>query len=436
MGARAEMVEAGVALGAAESFQALLDGIPVRRIAAAAGVSPGSFHHHFRSRTAFVEAVVDHWAAAWAARSVDLGAQLDAPTREPGVGPMRAAAQREWESLCRADPVDALRHVLWALRAQPVAGAGTRPAGELLQDAYRQREDIVAPLYARGLRGLGREVLPPFTIAEYALIAGALADGLQMRAAVEPGAVRADLYADAVGALVLGFTRPRGPDGDGDRADLRRLEQRLVVNRTARSEPDGSRPEMWRHIVTAAAHLFADRSPDEVGMAEVAAAAGVAEGVVRQHLGTVSAVAAYGWVRHLDRFREVGEGDLGPDEDPLRRIELILVDFVSLARAERGAAEGLVSHLLREMSPRRPNDLPPLRHVVPMPAILAEQIGELRRRGRLRRRIEIERLARSLTHLVTMQALLFPDESEDRIVDETMTLVFDGALRSPSDEPA
>ena len=32
-----------------------------------------------------------------------------------------------------------------------------------------------------------------------------------------------------------------------------------------------------------------------------------------------------------------------------------------------------------------------------------------------------------------MQALLFVDESDERIVDETMSLIFDGALVTPSD---
>src|SRR3546814_17879231 len=73
-----------------------------------------------------------------------------------------------------------------------------------------------------------------------------------------------------------------------------------------------------------------------------------------------------------------------------------------------------------------------LASIVPVPLILLPLIRELRTLGRLRRRMETERLARSLVHLCSLQALLFTEESDERIVDETMSLIFDGALVGPS----
>lgn len=143
-------------------------------------------------------------------------------------------------------------------------------------------------------------------------------------------------------------------------------------------------------LVTAMLRLFVDRSAGEVRVSEVAA--GVSTTTVIEHFGTVNAVAAAGWTRHIPELKAIAATPATATESPIRRIEQVLL---------------------------------------PLPDVLVPLLRERRDHGRLRRRMEIERLARSLVHLCTMQALLFAEEPDERIVDETLSLIFDGALLAP-----
>ena len=283
-----------------------------------------------------------------------------------------------------------------------------------------------------GLRLMGREMLPPFTSRDLTVIMTALAEGLQMRHGVDAGAVRDDLYADTVSAVLLGVTRPRVDLSDPDPGpELTDLEARFLVRRHD-GGADGVAVETWRHIADAAAHLFIDRGPTDVRIAEVAAAAGVSTDAVRHHFGSVTAVAAAGWARHIPELEAIAAK--GAEEGPIRRIEQVLVRYVELARENRGATEGLAAQAVAGASQSTGGGrLRDLWAVVPLPGVLLPLVRELRTAGRLRRHIETERLTRSLVQLCTMQALLFAEETAERIVDETMSLVFDGALVAPSD---
>lgn len=412
-------------------FEDVLRAVETRAIADAAQVTTGSFFHHFRSREHFAAAVVDRWEALWEERVARLVAFAVQAADVSGHGGVRAAAAREWEALAQPGVHESVQRVLWALRDQPLPGRGGRTGRDLLSDAYAKLSAAVRPDYERGLRGLGREPLPPFTSHDLEVLTTAVAEGLQLRAAVDPGAVRADLYGDAVAGLLLGISRPRpGPEAAAEQIDLARLEMRL--GGTRQPAPSDEQPERWREIADAAAHLFVDRSPGDVQFSEVAAAAGLGVGIVRQEFERVSAVAAASWVRHVPEIVAVAGPPLAPGEDPTRRIEAVLLRYVELLRTNPGAAEGLIGEVVRSMRPgveaRRD-----VRALFPVPSLLTPHVEELRRQGRLRRRVEIARLSRSLVHLVTMQATMFPDDSPARIVDETMTMTFDGTLNEPSD---
>src|SRR3546814_4079042 len=133
----------------------------------------------------------------------------------------------------------------------------------------------------------------------------AFAEGMQMRHAVDPEVGRDDLYADAIAAILLGVTRPRVERSDTIPApELSTLETRFLVHR--RPGPTADVPtETWRHIADAAAHLFVDRAPGDVRISEVAVAAGVSTTTVYHHFGTVTAVAAAGWARHVPELEAI-----------------------------------------------------------------------------------------------------------------------------------
>lgn len=430
---RAELVEAGLRLLAELRFEDVLNAVETRAIADAAGVSTGSFFHHFRSRHHYAEAVLDRWEELWAQRVGRLAthAEQAADTRgHPGV---RDAAALEWEALAAPCTMEAARHVLWALRSQPLGEGSDRTGRELLVAAYASLAATVQADYARGMRAIGREPMPPFDQAEMEVMTTAIAEGLQLRAGVDPEAVRPSLFGDAIAALLLGATRPRSDRGDGaSGVELGDLTRRLGAG-VHRDRDGRAGVERWRQIADAAAHLFVDRGPNEVQISEVATCADVGVAVVRQEFDSVATVAAAGWARHVPELEQLATAPLADGEDPLLRIQQVLLRYVELVRENRGASEALVAEV---MTQARPGGDPPKRDVralVPIPGILVPLIAELRRTGRLRRRVEIVRLARSLVHLVTMQALLFVDESTARVVDETLTMTFDGALIEPSD---
>ena len=414
-----------------QQFQALLAAVETRSIADEAGVTTGSFFHHFRNRSHFALAVADAFVCRWASRVDRLAGEATASNDRPGLDGIRPAAAAEWVGLIAEEDLSALQHLLWAVRHQELGEDTARTAGDVLHDAYQALTETVEGTYLQGVRLLGREMLPPFTDRDLTVIMTAVAEGLQMRHGADPGSIREGLYADTVSAVLLGITRPRVERSEAVRApELSTLESRLLVHRRREPEP----VETWRHIADAAAHLFVDRSPAEVRVSEVAASAGVSTTTVYHHFGTVNAVAAAGWAQHMPELEAIASAPITADEGPIRRIEQVLLRYVQLARQNRGITEALAAQIVTEAAPVSEREWPrDTRAVVPLPGLLLPLIRELRAVGRLRRRMDTVRLARSLVHLTTMQALLFGHEPDERIVDETMSLIFDGALVAPSD---
>lgn len=430
---RAELIDAGISLLARQHFQALLAAVETRAIAEEAGVTTGSFFHHFRNRSHFATAVADAFVARWTQRVDRLSTATEASNDSQGYEGIRPAAAAEWAGLVVDGDLAALQHLLWSVRHQELGDETARTAGDVLHDAYRGLTDTVEPTYMAGVARLGREMLPPFTSCDLTVIMTAIAEGLQMRHGADPDAVRDGLYADTVSAVLLGITRPRVERSETAPApDLSTLESRLLVH-PRRTGGDGA-VETWRHIADAAAHLFVDRSPADVRVSEVASAGGVSTSTVYHHFGTVNAVAAAAWAQHVPELEAIAAVPITAEEGPIRRIEQVLLRYVQLARENRGAAEALVAQVITEAGPSSEREWPrDTRAVIPLPDILLPLIREVRAVGRLRRRMETVRLARSLVHLTTMQALLFGHEPDERIVDETMSMIFDGALVAPSD---
>lgn len=437
---REALVDVGLDLLAQVRLADVLAAVETKVIAEAAGVTTGAFFHHFRDRDHFAQVVVDRWVERWRARVDRLAVLAEASSEQATGERMREASAVEWAALEQPGAVEAVQHLLWALRHQPVAGGSSRTAGEVLEAAYQQLSEAVRRHYERTLRGMGREPIPPFSPHDVEVLSTAVADGLQIRATADPGAVRGDLYVDAMTTLAIGATRPV-PDRSGrevseelvDRA--RQLGHRAPSSDSAAAS-DQPRGERWRAIADAAAHLFTNRSAAEVTTAEVAAAAGVPAAVVRQEFGgtgTVEAVAAAGWVRHLPELAEVTAVPAAPGGDPVPVMEAVLRRLVEIIHGDRWATASAVSQAIVDTTPGRSGDETSLVDRLPVAELLRPHIERLRQEGRLDRRIRTSRLSRSLVHLSTMQALMFPDESPARVVDEVMTMVFDGALVAPGD---
>lgn len=430
-GRRRQLVDRGIEEALSLGLQDLLASIETRTITDAVGVTTGSFFHHFANRAKFAEAVAHRFEELWRLRIDRVLRETRTVLEEASAERIRDAAAQEWDHLVGVDAGAGLQHLLWVARNAPLGEGSDLTGRQILRGAYQAFVDTVQPVYEASLENMGREMLPPFTGRDMTVMMNALAEGFQMMALVAPELVRHDLYVDAVAAAFIVITRPRTERADVADSELALLEADLNV-RPPKARPR-ERVETWRHIADAAAPLFAERSPTDVRVAEVAEAAGVSPSTVYHQFGTVSAVAAAGWAQHVPELREISEVPLTAEEGPLLRIEQVLTRYVELIKANPGMAQALVSEVVREAGPAGTRGRQrEIRDIVPLAPLVLHHVRELRVRGLLRRRIDSERLARSLIHLCTMQALLFPEESVERVVDETMAMVFDGSLVAPT----
>jgi AcrR family transcriptional regulator len=415
---RTALVDAGLELVLQQCFQDLLASVDTRSITGKAGVTTGSFFHHFRNRAAFTDAVIERLEQLWD-ESTDRSLSSIAAFTE-GLD-FHGAAAAEWQRLESDERNSGLQHLLLAVPGQPVSEGAKRTAADVLAARYRTLNDAMLPAYRRGLAAIGREVMPPFHEHDLAVALTALGAGLRARHIAEAGSVRPDLYADLVSALVIAVTRPVGEQ-------VRETETLSDRDRPVVVRPGNVGPERpgstWRQIAEAAAPLFAERMVGDVKVVEIAEVAGVSASTVYQRFGSVGAVAAAGWAQLLPELEAIASKPLTTDEGPILRMEQVLMRYIQLARQNRGALEGQMLEVLAGASSG------PHRASTPMPlaSLLVPHIRELRARGVLRRRIDSEGLARSVLQLIAMRVLTSTDEPEERIIDETLGMLLEGAL--------
>lgn len=419
-------METGIALAMGQRFQDLLASVDTRTLTEAAGVTTGSFFHHFRNRGQFAEAVVERFEQLWSeavdALVVDIGALAD----EEGVDVRALVRRRDWEKIEAQEEQGYLFHLLWLARHRPVSEERGGLGGDVLRRSFDHLFDSVVPAYGKAVAAMGREMLPPFDVLDLAVTMNALVDGIQLIHRVHPGRVRGGLFADLVASTFVALTRPRGEQADG--VDLAALEAALIPPSSwpRRVAEEG---ETWRQIVDAAAPLFATRSVADVKVADIASESGVSTSTVYHQFGRVSAVAACGWVRYLPELEAIAARPLTAEEGPIVRMEQVLTRYVELGMQHRGALEGLVAEVLADA--RGAGEDPISARVlatVPLHGLLSPHIRELRVRGWLRRRIGSETLAGTILQLVSVRALATPSDPVERIIDDTFGLVLEGAL--------
>jgi AcrR family transcriptional regulator len=218
------------------------------------------------------------------------------------------------------------------------------------------------------------------------------------------------------------MTRPVDELGE---LDLAALEGQLAAGPQQRAPGEAT----WRHIVDAAAPLFDERPLEQVKVVDIAAAAGVSPSTVYHQFRRPSAVAAAGWVRHLPDLQAVASRPLTGTEGPLRRSEEVMSRYIELGRTHRSALEALMIEAVAAW--RGPDRDPVAQRVlrtVPISDLLVPHLRELRTRGRLRRRVSLQGLARTIVFLVSMRTLAMPDDPVEQIVDDSIGLVMEGAL--------
>ncbi|MGY1763731.1 TetR/AcrR family transcriptional regulator [Geodermatophilus sp. SYSU D00779] len=149
------------------------EGISIRRVAAAAGVSIGAVQHHFPTKDALLTAAMERVSRQFEAR-------LDRRIA-PGAGPaevLRAVADELVSTGEERRPAS----VIWLVRL--ARAAVHEPTAEVHRREWQQVEDLLAHLIAAARPDLAEQAA-----RDEATVLLALLDGLAGAVAVEPGRV-------------------------------------------------------------------------------------------------------------------------------------------------------------------------------------------------------------------------------------------------------
>ena len=152
------------------------EGISIRRVAAAAGVSIGAVQHHFPTKDALLAAAMERVSRQFEER-------LDRRIA-PGAGPaevLRAVALELVGTGEERRPAS----VIWLVRM--ARAAVHEPTAEVHRRQWQQVEDLLAHLIAAARPDLAEQAA-----RDEATVLLALLDGLAGAVAVEPGRVPAD----------------------------------------------------------------------------------------------------------------------------------------------------------------------------------------------------------------------------------------------------
>lgn len=422
---RRQLVDTGIELVMRQRFQDVLASVDTRSITDAAGVTTGSFFHHFSNRGQFADAVAARFQEMWRDGVDTLLADIEGVVTDDDIDVRALVRRRDWGKIEAQEVQGNLFHLLWVARHRPVSDQDGSTGADVLQHSYEYLLESVVPAYTRMVAAMGREMMPPFDERDLALTMNALVDGIQMCHRVHPELVRDGLFADLVASVFVGLTRPRGEQAAG--VDLAALEATLIPS-SGRRRRSGGR-DTWRQIASAAAPLFDDRAVADVKVSDIADAAGVSTSTVYHQFGRVSAVAACGWVQHLPELEAIAIRPITADEGPIVRMEQVLSRFVELGIEHRGALEGLLAEVLHDARREGQDEVAArLLATVPLAELLIPHIRELRTRGWLRRRVSSLPLARTALQIVAMRTLATPNDPAERIIDDTFGLVLEGAL--------
>jgi AcrR family transcriptional regulator len=219
---RAALLEAGAALLREVPVGAVLSQVTARAVAERAGRTTGAFFHHWRSQDAYQRDLLAYVLDPARIASIDEAREGILGGLREGGDPVRVledTARENFQSM-QADPYIPLWHALWAKHSSDPY------VHELLRRHITSVTGSVAALLHAVVTASGRRFRPPFTLDSLAVAITALAQGLELRVAIQPERVPVsplggpgerpadggawDLYATTVRTLLEAFTEPAG----------------------------------------------------------------------------------------------------------------------------------------------------------------------------------------------------------------------------------
>jgi len=366
---RVELFEAGLRLMCTVPLDQLLSSISVGEICASAGRTSGAFHHHFPNWTAYVRGLVEHLADVL---FDDLDQQILGTfehLRPDEVQAMvRAGAEWMWDP---GDPWGRLLndslHMISALGRRPV---GDEP--EFVRRVFADRywplhQEHMTAMYQSVMNGWGRELMPPYTITDFKVMAAVLEAGL--RGCDNIGLLDGEgkHYGEAMLGLVVQMTRPvgRSYQFDDTISDLYHGAPWALEPGSDLSALD------W----TTLAELL--DAPGEIPMSAIARALDLELADAVRLIGTPQrgvALAAGSWLNDLRLAGSRREGDA------LVALVDVVVELARAARAQPRIASSLL--IERGLERQSSDNSPPTMHeLVPFDLVVCPALGELTGRG-------------------------------------------------------
>jgi len=343
---RDRLVRAGILELVEQPLHKAIGGITTAQVARRAGVTTGSFFHHFANAEEYADAIALSYALPPSDVDQAIGEINEALLDVHLLDIMRASLREAWQTF-RSDEVMSttfrVQMHLWAHHDQPLS----RPSddfetlADILRHTYRRRQEEAAGVWGALLERTGRKLLPPFTLESLAATLNSLFEGLTLRAAVDPESVPDELFAQVATALGAALTVPRG--SHLRLADLTRpLRDESRLSPQARSGARRRR-ETRARITEASLDLFAD-GWESVSASDVAEAAGVSPQTVINAFRSVRTVAATIFARNLPEIRRVAVGEDPSTEGrpPLERLEAGLRCLSEAVEADPEPARALL----------------------------------------------------------------------------------------------
>jgi AcrR family transcriptional regulator len=207
---RQRLLEAGLGMLREEPAERLFEKLQAQAISSRAGVSTGSFYHHFDSQDGYIGSLLEYalanqhnpqfaQAVAVFEQKLTQGASfLDAIMAS-------CARVMEWQ---QTNVTFSLQMAVWAKSHRDPAMA------RRLDRMYRMVEDETSEYYEVIMKLVGREMRPPFVVTDLAGTFSAIMEGLSVRRGVSPAAVPDNRFGSLLVSVIAMMTREVGNEGD------------------------------------------------------------------------------------------------------------------------------------------------------------------------------------------------------------------------------
>ena len=343
---RERLVAAGLQVYDELPLSKVLAGATTATVAAEAGVTTGSFFHHFANAAEFADAVALSFLEPPSDLSETVDELVGSLQHLDLLDVIRTALTDTWQ-LWVADEGIARRFrgqmMLWSHHTQPLhrPSDGCDSVGDVLRQVLLTRQAESANGWRTLLAATDRTLADPFDLDRVATALTALFHGLVIRHAVDPDAVDDELFGDVTAALAMTITVPLGGrlrDADLDQP----LFDESRMSPQARS--GARRRRETRSRITEAVTGAFGAGWEDVSISEVAELGRVSPQTVINLFSSVRAVAASTFLRHTADIRSVANDAI--DMDPVDALRAVLTRLAECVSADPEPARALLSERL------------------------------------------------------------------------------------------